>query len=108
MADSLTDLTTALSDRYRIERELEAGGMATVYFDRGPQSKVRHDQEGQERNEDRVDILRPRNPDAERKPDARHADRIEQLAAEESGHDQCQGDERQDPHRPAADDARAR
>ena len=26
MADSLTDLTTALSDRYRIERELEAGG----------------------------------------------------------------------------------
>ena len=29
---SAADLTTALSDRYRIERELGAGGMATVYL----------------------------------------------------------------------------
>ena len=27
----LASLSTALSDRYRIERELGAGGMATVY-----------------------------------------------------------------------------
>ncbi|HJR17417.1 MAG TPA: protein kinase [Gemmatimonadales bacterium] len=32
MADPLTHLTTALSDRYRIQRELGAGGMATVYL----------------------------------------------------------------------------
>jgi eukaryotic-like serine/threonine-protein kinase len=32
MADPLTHLTTALSNRYRIERELGAGGMATVYL----------------------------------------------------------------------------
>ena len=32
MADPLPQLTTALSDRYRIERELGAGGMATVYL----------------------------------------------------------------------------
>jgi eukaryotic-like serine/threonine-protein kinase len=32
MGDSLTRLTAALSDRYRIERELGAGGMATVYL----------------------------------------------------------------------------
>ncbi len=31
MAD-LDRLTTALSDRYKIERELGAGGMATVYL----------------------------------------------------------------------------
>ena len=30
--DRLSQLTTALSDRYRIERELGAGGMATVYL----------------------------------------------------------------------------
>jgi serine/threonine protein kinase len=30
--DRLPQLTTALSDRYRIERELGAGGMATVYL----------------------------------------------------------------------------
>ena len=41
-----------------------------------------HDQKGQERDGDRVNVLRPRHADAERKPDARHADRIEQLAAE--------------------------
>ena len=32
MADPLSRLTTAVSDRYRIERELGAGGMATVYL----------------------------------------------------------------------------
>ena len=33
MADaSLQPLTAALADRYRIERELGAGGMATVYL----------------------------------------------------------------------------
>ena len=32
MSDTLTRLTTALADRYRIERELGAGGMATVYL----------------------------------------------------------------------------
>ena len=32
MADPFPQLTIALSDRYRIERELGAGGMATVYL----------------------------------------------------------------------------
>src|SRR5580765_2127976 len=32
MADPLSRLSTALSDRYRIERELGQGGMATVYL----------------------------------------------------------------------------
>ena len=32
MADALDRLAAALSDRYRIERELGAGGMATVYL----------------------------------------------------------------------------
>jgi len=32
MADPIPRLTIALSDRYRIERELGAGGMATVYL----------------------------------------------------------------------------
>ncbi len=32
MTDALARLTTALADRYRIERELGAGGMATVYL----------------------------------------------------------------------------
>ena len=32
MADPLPRLTAALADRYRIERELGAGGMATVYL----------------------------------------------------------------------------
>ena len=39
MNDSLTRLTTALTDRYLIERELGAGGMATVYL----AHDVRHD-----------------------------------------------------------------
>lgn len=30
--DPLSRLTAALADRYRIERELGAGGMATVYL----------------------------------------------------------------------------
>ena len=32
MNDVLTRLTTALADRYRVDRELGAGGMATVYL----------------------------------------------------------------------------
>jgi len=32
MTDSLERLSTALSDRYRIEREIGSGGMATVYL----------------------------------------------------------------------------
>ncbi|MEP6573739.1 MAG: protein kinase [Gemmatimonadota bacterium] len=32
MAEALTRLTTSLADRYRIERELGQGGMATVYL----------------------------------------------------------------------------
>ena len=32
MSDTLTRLTAALSDRYRLDRELGAGGMATVYL----------------------------------------------------------------------------
>jgi tRNA A-37 threonylcarbamoyl transferase component Bud32 len=32
MADPIARLTTALADRYRIQRELGAGGMATVYL----------------------------------------------------------------------------
>jgi hypothetical protein len=32
MSDLLSRITSALSDRYRIERELVAGGMATVYL----------------------------------------------------------------------------
>jgi hypothetical protein len=32
VADSLSRLTAALADRYRIQRELGQGGMATVYL----------------------------------------------------------------------------
>ena len=32
MSSDLGGLSTALADRYRIERELGAGGMATVYL----------------------------------------------------------------------------
>jgi Tol biopolymer transport system component len=39
MTDAITRLTTALADRYTIERELGAGGMATVYL----AHDVRHD-----------------------------------------------------------------
>src|ERR1041384_5772454 len=39
MTTSLAELSTSLSDRYRIERELGSGGMATVYLARD----LRHD-----------------------------------------------------------------
>src|SRR5574339_1314602 len=39
MAEAFDRLTTALADRYRIERELGQGGMATVYL----AHDVRHD-----------------------------------------------------------------
>jgi len=41
MADPFRQLTIALSDRYRIERELGAGGMATVYL----AQDLKHDRE---------------------------------------------------------------
>ncbi|MGD2122873.1 MAG: AarF/UbiB family protein, partial [Gemmatimonadota bacterium] len=31
MTESKAQLTTALSDRYRVEEEIDSGGMATVY-----------------------------------------------------------------------------
>jgi serine/threonine-protein kinase len=36
MADVLERLKAALADRYRIERELGAGGMATVFLAQDP------------------------------------------------------------------------
>ena len=41
MTDALVRLSAALADRYRIERELGAGGMATVYL----AHDVRHDRQ---------------------------------------------------------------
>ncbi len=42
MTPLVARLTTALADRYAIERELGAGGMATVYLARGfPCAKAR-------------------------------------------------------------------
>src|SRR5688572_20846860 len=41
MSDVTTRLSTALADRYRIERELGAGGMATVYLARD----LKHDRD---------------------------------------------------------------
>jgi serine/threonine-protein kinase len=41
MPDARDALTQSLSDRYRIERELGAGGMATVYL----ASDVRHNRQ---------------------------------------------------------------
>ena len=52
MTDSRSHLSTALADRYRIERELGAGGMATVYLahdlrhDRDVAIKVLHEDLG--------------------------------------------------------------
>src|SRR6185312_11474563 len=54
-------------------------------------SEGTHDQHGQQRNGNCVDVLRPRHADAERKPDARHVERIEQFAAEQRG---CNRDQR--------------
>jgi serine/threonine protein kinase len=39
VSDTIDRLTAALADRYRIERELGQGGMATVYL----AHDVRHD-----------------------------------------------------------------
>src|SRR6478609_7439246 len=41
MTDTPPELTAALADRYRIDRELGAGGMATVYLARD----LRHDRD---------------------------------------------------------------
>ena len=41
MTDTMTHLRDTLADRYRIERELAAGGMATVYLGRD----LRHDRD---------------------------------------------------------------
>ena len=49
MNDSLDRLTSALSDRYRIESEIGAGGMATVYL----AEDVKHDRKVA------VKVLRP-------------------------------------------------
>src|SRR5215213_11622698 len=52
MSDTLERLHTALADRYRVERELGAGGMATVYLahdikhDRDVAIKVLHPELG--------------------------------------------------------------
>ena len=46
MAGLLGRLQSALADRYRIERELGAGGMATVYLARRPQARPRRRAQG--------------------------------------------------------------
>ncbi|MBY0488619.1 MAG: protein kinase [Gemmatimonadaceae bacterium] len=59
MTDALTRLTHALADRYRVERELGAGGMATVYLahdlkhDRDVAIKVLHPELGAALGDDR-------------------------------------------------------
>src|SRR4051812_36875742 len=42
-----------------------------------------HDENSQQRDRDGVDVLRSRYTDAEREPDAWHAERIHELGAEE-------------------------
>ena len=49
MTDSLVRLTSALADRYTIEREIGRGGMATVYLARD----VKHERQVA------VKVLRP-------------------------------------------------
>ena len=49
MSDTLDRLKTALADRYAIERELGAGGMATVYL----AEDIKHDRKVA------VKVLRP-------------------------------------------------
>ena len=52
MTDALASLTSALADRYTIERELGAGGMATVYL----AHDIRHDRKVA------LKVLRPSSP----------------------------------------------
>jgi serine/threonine protein kinase len=51
VTDSLSRLTISLADRYRIERELGAGGMATVYL----AHDLKHDRDVA------IKVLRPRS-----------------------------------------------
>ena len=62
------------------------------------QQQASHDQNRYERNEHGIDILRPRHADAERKPDSRYADWIEQLAAERNRDYQRHRDECHNAH----------
>ena len=48
VADPLPRLAAALADRYRIERELGAGGMATVYLAAGPEARPQGRDQGPE------------------------------------------------------------
>ncbi len=48
MTAALEHLIAALSDRYRIERELGAGGMATVYLAPRAASELRADAQARE------------------------------------------------------------
>src|SRR5690349_3189870 len=64
------------------------------------------EQHCQQRDQKRVDVLRARDADAEREPDARHAERIEQLGAEVSGEDGDQCERRENTLRALTQDAR--
>ena len=52
MSEATARVTAALSDRYRIERELGAGGMATVYL----AHDLKHDRDVA------IKVLRPISP----------------------------------------------